>query len=539
MTAKVLIVDDVPDNVKLLAYCLADEGYQVVEASSGPEAIRLANLERPDAVLLDVMMPEMDGFEVLRHLKTDPHLRSIPVLLVTALNDDSDVVKGLTAGADDYITKPFDRAVVVARTRSAVNRHQSYVDKRRLLAELQKQASTDGLTGLMNRRAFLDQFERELESAKRHNTPLACAIVDLDFFKRVNDEHGHAVGDIALKMVSSLIKEHCRAADLVCRYGGEEFCILLPQTSEEDARYWAERLRESVDELRVPTHETRVALTVSVGVTGQWNDAQNPAQMAELADRALLFAKRSGRNRVVPYSEIDQNRLSARSGEENYTPPLQAAVAGDIMTSPVLTVSSQASLMDAAELLLQSRLSSILVVDEQGTLAGTISEKDILVACVRRDLNELVGHRMATNVVRFDEDASAQTVYDFFCRSTIRRVFVTRDSQPMGVISRGMLLRFMINSDCVSLLGSEPRAYAKNSNADKVRHELLAETAGELGKELGVLRDRIVPHAAGDDVSIIDVVSRVEELISAMLSPRDLHAFSADYRGGQQQPWSV
>ena len=122
MTAKVLIVDDVPDNVKLLAYCLADEGYELIEASSGEDALRLANEKGPDTVLLDIMMPDMDGYEVLRRLKEDTHLRSIPVLLVTALSDDSDVVKGLTAGADDYITKPFDRAVVVARTRSAVNR---------------------------------------------------------------------------------------------------------------------------------------------------------------------------------------------------------------------------------------------------------------------------------------------------------------------------------------------------------------------------------------------------------------------------------
>jgi diguanylate cyclase (GGDEF)-like protein len=539
LTAKVLIVDDVADNVKLLAYCLGDEGYDVLEASNGPDALRQARQNRPDAVLLDVMMPEMDGYEVLRRLKEDTQLRSIPVLLVTALSDDSDVVKGLTAGADDYITKPFDRAVVVARTRSAVNRHQSYLDKRRLLAELQKQASTDGLTGLMNRRAFLEQFERELTSAQRHATPLACAIVDLDFFKRVNDEHGHAVGDVALKMLSALIKQHCRAGDLVCRYGGEEFCILLPHTTEADALSWAERLRESVAELRVPTGEHHVRLTISVGVTEGWQEADTPSQMAERADQALLLAKRSGRNRTLCFSRLNQSDSSASSGADHGGASLQSTAASGIMTSPVLTVCCVASMNEVAELLLQSRLSSLPVTDEQGALVGTISEKDVLLACVRGELDEPVSRRMATNVVRFDTDASAQSVFDFFCRSTIRRVFVTRDRQPVGIISRGMLLRYMINSERLGRPSAGVKKHLGPSVASGRRRGLLAETADTLGRELAVLRDRIAPHAADDDACIVDIVSRIEELMSDLLSPRDLDVFSADRWSGRQQPWSV
>jgi CBS-domain-containing membrane protein len=261
--------------------------------------------------------------------------------------------------------------------------------------------------------------------------------------------------------------------------------------------------------------------------------------MADQADQALLFAKRSGRNRVVGFSEIDESAESALSDQTRAKSPLLTTRAREIMTCPVLSVPSHAPMRDAAEVLLQSRLSSLPVVDDQGALVGTISEKDVLVACVQRDLNELVSGRMATNVVRFDEDAPVQQVFDFFCRSTIRRVFVTHHDAPVGVVSRGALLRYMIHSYRLGFLGGDAQAPSTPSVADQARRGLLAETAGVLGKELHLLRERIAPHAEADDANIIDLVSRIEELMSDLLSPRDPNAFSAEDDHARQQPWSV
>jgi len=304
--SKVLIVDDVSDNLVLLDYCLAEEGYDIVTANSGPEALRVAEVESPDVVLLDVMMPGMDGVEVCRRLKDHPRLRSVPVILVTALSQEEDIVRGLNAGADDYVTKPFNDKVIVARIRGAVSRYKMQLENARLMAKLEELARTDPLTGIMNRRTFFEHFERELNRATRHQLPLACVMLDIDFFKRINDEHGHAVGDTTLRATADLLLNRCRSTDFVCRYGGEEFCALLPQASELDAVRWAERVRADLAEMKVPADDSFIQITASLGVVGRLDDVQRCNEMVELADRALLFAKGSGRDRVVASSELDE-----------------------------------------------------------------------------------------------------------------------------------------------------------------------------------------------------------------------------------------
>ena len=208
--ARVLAVDDLPENLRLLSRYLAREGHDVVTASSGQEAIRAALKLQPDVVLLDVMMPGIDGIETCRRLKDDERTRAIPVILVTALDRDTDVVEGLKAGADDYVTKPYNIEILLARTNAAIYRYEMVRENESLLEEVRLAATTDSLTGLLNRRTFFDHVRSELSRASRHRLQLSCVILDIDFFKKVNDEHGHAAGDTVLVAIAATLEEACR-----------------------------------------------------------------------------------------------------------------------------------------------------------------------------------------------------------------------------------------------------------------------------------------------------------------------------------------
>jgi diguanylate cyclase (GGDEF)-like protein len=291
---KILIVDDAPINIQILNEALK-ESYRVFFATSGKDAIRLAASAVPDMILLDIMMPDMDGFEVCRVLKGDPVTREIPVIFITAMNQQENETIGLELGAADYITKPFNPDIVRLRVRN----HLELKSQRDLLERLSFQ---DGLTGIQNRRAFDERYEREWRRAFRNRSEISIIMCDIDYFKAFNDSYGHLAGDDCLRKVAILFDSMLeRPADIVARYGGEEFICLLPETDYPGAFSIAEKLRESVASMGIAHGYSPVSttLTVSLGVATMIPQERTmPDHLISKADKQLYLAKQGGRNRV-------------------------------------------------------------------------------------------------------------------------------------------------------------------------------------------------------------------------------------------------
>jgi diguanylate cyclase (GGDEF)-like protein len=291
---KLLVVDDQPINIQVLYQIFAAD-FQVFMATSGTQALALCKANPPDLVLLDIVMPGMDGFEVCKALKADAATRNIPVIFVTAHTDAEQETHGLEMGAVDFISKPVTPAVVRAR----VNTHLTLKLQSDVMRKL---VFLDGLTGVYNRRYFDQQLTTEMSRSLRNGSPLAVIMVDVDFFKRYNDHYGHQVGDDCLRAIALALKASLRRpADLVARYGGEEFACILPDTGFEDAMVIATELERNVRAKNIPHANSDAAkmVTISLGVAGC--DGQNACDVSVIlaqADAQLYKAKHEGRGRA-------------------------------------------------------------------------------------------------------------------------------------------------------------------------------------------------------------------------------------------------
>jgi diguanylate cyclase (GGDEF)-like protein len=294
--ARILIVDDEKMNLKVLADLLKED-YMPVLARSGKQALQHALGDTPpDLILLDVVMPEMGGYEVIKHLKNNDKTNNIPVIFVTARNSIEDEELGLKLGAVDYIIKPYSPPIVKIRVRN----HLRIAHQYKLLDQL---AYLDGLMEISNRRRFEEIFKKEWERSIRNGTPISLAMVDVDYFKQYNDHYGHAMGDIALqKIAKALTSVLRRPADFIARYGGEEFVIILPETDAAGAREIGERSLQKVAGLDIRHLYSLAAdcVTVSIGLaTVLKGDGISPKMFLEAADRNLYCAKENGRNQIV------------------------------------------------------------------------------------------------------------------------------------------------------------------------------------------------------------------------------------------------
>jgi len=243
---RLLIVDDIPDNIRVLSQMMLCDGHEVSVATSGRQALKIAAASAPDLILLDIMMPGMDGYQTLQALRADPDLADIPVIFVTALSETEDETHGLELGAVDYITKPFKEAVVRRRV-------QTHLELKHQRAQLAQLAQLDGLTGLPNRRAFDRQFDLEWRRALRLGNALAIVMIDVDHFKGFNDTHGHLSGDDCLRRLAQILGRGMRrAGELAARYGGEEFVCLLPGIEAAGLSQLMEQLRVSVESEHLP-----------------------------------------------------------------------------------------------------------------------------------------------------------------------------------------------------------------------------------------------------------------------------------------------
>jgi diguanylate cyclase (GGDEF)-like protein len=294
---KILIADDERFNLNVLIDILKPD-YRVIVAKDGKQALERAKSNPPDLILLDIMMPEMDGYEACKSLKENEQAKDIPVIFITAMKETVHEAKGFDIGAVDYITKPFNAAIVMARVKVHL--------KMKWQADmLRKMASIDGLTEIPNRQKFEEVFDREWNRTVRNKAPISVALMDIDFFKQFNDSYGHGRGDKCLKEVAQALADSIRRpADFVARYGGEEFIAVFPETDISGAMTIAETMRRNVELLKIP-HAQSVSLdyvTISIGVSSVFpsvgfSDAALVSVVAA-ADEMLYKAKAAGRNQV-------------------------------------------------------------------------------------------------------------------------------------------------------------------------------------------------------------------------------------------------
>jgi len=290
---RILIVDDAMENIQILHHVLGDE-HDVLFALDGEKALEIARTQHPDLILLDAIMPGMDGFEVCAALRASAELRSIPVIFVTTLSNPEDETRALEAGAMDFIAKPFNVAVVKARVRTQLT-------IKRQADAMRELSLTDALTGVSNRRSFSDTLQSEWRRCLRSGSPLSLVLIDIDHFKLYNDSYGHQAGDTCLQQVAAAMRRCAlRPQDMLARYGGEEFALLLPQEDIVGAEVVARRLQEEVAALAIPHRNSPTSnqVTVSMGVVSMLpSEASSPDQLVRVADTLLYEAKESGRSR--------------------------------------------------------------------------------------------------------------------------------------------------------------------------------------------------------------------------------------------------
>lgn len=296
LSGRILVVDDVPSNIHTLSNILRED-HEIIFATNGPDAVRMAKDKRPDLILLDIMIPEMDGYQICAILRELPDTRDIPIIFVSALGEEKDEARGLEMGAIDYFIKPLSPPIVRAR----VHNHLELKRQRDLLRDM---SQVDGLTGLPNKRRLDDALASEWRRCQRAGTPVSLFLASIDLFKEYNLSHGHLKGDDGLRKVARTVAGYlCRPGDLAARYGSKEFVALLPDTELEGAIQLAEQARSAVEALSIPyplPNDAEHVLTISCGVASCIPSLDAlPFQLLAHARTQMMQAKQEGRNKTV------------------------------------------------------------------------------------------------------------------------------------------------------------------------------------------------------------------------------------------------
>jgi len=287
----VLIVEDNAVNSTFCQSLLRKNGYETAVCSDGETALDFIGKYIPDLILLDIVMPGIDGYELSLKLKTNDKLKDTPVIFLSAMNDEESIIKGFNSGGVDFITKPFRTQELLARTKT-------HIELKNTKERLMQMAITDELTGLVNRRYFLERLHYEFDRMKRYDTIYSMLMVDIDHFKKINDTYGHKAGDIVLKKASEAMKKSLRTSDIIGRFGGEEFAALLPEADIKSASFIAERLRKKVEEVNIEYESAKISLTISIGASQSNITDTKIDEIIIRSDTAMYHSKKEGRNRV-------------------------------------------------------------------------------------------------------------------------------------------------------------------------------------------------------------------------------------------------
>lgn len=508
----ILIVDDDSAMLRLLAKWLEAEGYTVRRAGNGMEAIEAIQSDCPHILVTDWEMPQMDGMELCRWVRRAELPHYVYTIFLTVRSGSGDMVRGLEAGADDFLKKPVDRGELLARIRAGTRVLE-------LECRLSLLAKLDPLTGLLTQRTFYEHSAKEWSRSSRHLFPVSCVMIDIDFFKRINDVYGHGVGDEVIRRISRILQENCRSSDILSRYGGEEFCCLLPETDETQAALWADRVRDQIAHTKLHVEEAELSITASMGVSERRPDTAAVCSLVEMADQALLVAKRSGRDRVVRYHALHQR---GQPGIVDNREKLFAGVtAKAVMATIVAGLRQDETIGQASRYFLRMRIGSAPVTSADGKLMGILSDKDCLATMLTPGWADmLIKDVMKHNVVCYDEDTPVQQIYEFLCRVSIRTVVIVKDNSPVGVITRGSLLRWASNVFRAEHLERENDVALHTCDASGCEspRERILRTARAVITE----GDKIARLANDEHTDLLPCVvggaSRIQELVTDLLA---------------------
>ncbi|MDR1960223.1 MAG: diguanylate cyclase [Planctomycetaceae bacterium] len=491
-SANILLVDDDPAILRLLSHILEQEGHQTRVATDGNMALQYIIQDCPDVIITDWQMPGIDGLELCRRVR---HLHQCKVLshysyivVLSAHSGKKNLLEGLDAGADDFVEKGSGdmsdlRVELLIRLKAALR-------TREMECDLEYAAKYDGLTSLLNRHTFFDNGSRLWEKTRYENKTLSAIMLDCDYFKRINDLYGHQAGDLVLQTFASALLRHSRAYDLISRYGGEEFCILLPGCDENVACQWTERIRKQLEVLVVPYENKKIKITASFGVAERAEDVLSLDALVERADQALLFAKESGRNRSVKYSAMILDRKG--DGGESYSSLMNSLfeeiMACDVMTPIVLTVPRNETAANIADFFLETRMDSLAVVDQEENFVGLISEKTFLsIIGDTKRWHEPISDMVMENVITYSEDTPLKIIFNFLERVSVQRVIILQDKKPVGFISRNLLLRWLRNGWVMH--SKDSHDIIPRSNSAVIPFEELMREFEHLMQEMAELRE--------------------------------------------------
>ena len=313
----ILIVDDSPYFRAVVKDAVLESGLfsNIIEAGDGAEALRLFVSNKVTFIITDVVMPVIDGCKLVAAIRAMEKGSDVPVIMLTANKQElSDKIKGFTLGASDYLVKPFDKGELILRIKTLLKMHVLQEELKARNALLERNATTDDLTGLPNRRHFFDTAARIVALAKRNDLPIACLMIDIDFFKKVNDTYGHQAGDMVLQKVAEVMLKNKREGELLARFGGEEFVMCLFKADEAAAFGAAERFRKIIDEMKIQLDESKaIFVTISAGCSALAGDSLTDIDtLIAMADEALYRAKNNGRNRVEMYSAMRPDHVDKK-----------------------------------------------------------------------------------------------------------------------------------------------------------------------------------------------------------------------------------
>jgi diguanylate cyclase (GGDEF)-like protein len=440
----VLVVSDDPVFLNLLTHLLEMGHHTVRSASDGNQALQMVLQSCPDVIITDLHVSGLDGLELCRRVRQLHSRKVLPhysyILILTEQYAKDAIVEGLEAGADDFIEKNTAslssfRAEIQARLNAALR-------IRKLEIDLEFAAKYDSLTRLLNRIAFFETARVQWDRSIRNKTPLSAVMMDCDLFKRVNDIYGHQAGDTVLQELAAILRSFSRSTDVICRYGGEEFCAILPGCNEEAAWDWADRIRQQCEAIPVRHADIEVSITVSFGVAERSESIGLLDHLIDRADRALLAAKEWGRNRCISYTEV-LARASGNSG--HFAAQLfDNVTAGDVMSPFPLSIHLHDSVAMVADCFLKTGFETLPVTDHEGRLVGIVSETDIItmVGQLERWVSP-IKKVVYPSIASYPVETPLRKIVDFLNRTSFLQVMIVQDGVLAGYICRTSLLRWL------------------------------------------------------------------------------------------------
>ncbi|MFN0022111.1 MAG: diguanylate cyclase [Pirellulaceae bacterium] len=508
-----LIEDDEADALLVERALERFPGFELRHVTRMEGAIETLSAEPFDAALLDLSLPDSFGLEGVTRLQA--RFPDLPVVILTGLDDSEMPLEALERGAQDYLCKGrCSPENLIRALRYSIQRQQIQSENRRLLEELAKQARHDPLTNILNRRSLVSELQREWQRSTRGSEPLSCVMIDVDFFKRINDAYGHAAGDYVLQSIANLLSTMCRSSDVPGRYGGEEFLVLLPATTEGGAMIWAERLRQELAATPIALSGDTIHVTASFGVAERTPGVEHSDQMVDQADQALGMAKQLGRDQVISYQET----IAQADGTDGQMhDAFSRLTAADIMTPLVATLVETATLLQATEFLLNLQLDSAPIVDSQGKLVGILGEEKLArVLAAPKAWSRAVSEVMSTKPISFSMETPAAVIQDFLSRAASRRVVILDEQRPVGIVSRSSILRWREHQERAG------RSLLANLSQDKspptTQYASLLALVTEIESQVARLASGLV---ASDDPPVdltVAAATRIQSLLESAVT---------------------